>query len=140
MEGANADNVRPPAAKARSQSRAQTAHSQAPTMTSVRVETNRFDSTSSGAKSDQEGGDPPPEPPKTWPSGKEGQFLPKPLPPPRTSQTPAREIPTQQTPAREPTHPLQTDGLDQIVIEDSKKRDKPKGRDKLKDPETDRRP
>ena len=138
MEGANADNVRPPAAQARSNSKAKTVHSQAPTMTSVRQETDDSpESTSSGAKSDQEGGDHPPEPPKTWLLEKAGRFLSKTLPPPRTSQTPARE---KQTPAREQTHPLHTEGLDHIVIEDAKKGTNPKGRDKFKGPETYRRP
>ena len=146
MEGEPTDNTRPPAAEARSNPRAQTVHPQAPTMTSVRNETdNSSESTSSGTKSDHEAdhaahetedqrGDPPGQPGK----GGADEFLSKPLPPsPRTSHTPAME---RQTPTRERTHPLRTEGLDHIVIDDGKKGADPKGRGKLKDPETGRRP
>ena len=127
MEGANADNVRPPA-QTRSRSKAKTAHSQAPTTQSeVQSKKTWGSSDSSSEASNQTSNradheDTIDESQEEKGVDKENQFLSRPKTAHRQAEspTPARERP-EPLKGKELVHPLHTEGLE-AIIEHQKKR------------------
>ena len=133
MEGANADNVRPPT-QTRARSIAQTVHSQAPTLPSKQTEEESSDTSSEGTVDGSKQSSTRAEHEETVEEAQterqketENQFLSKPgiVQPRVESRTPARDRP-ENPKGKALTHPLYTEGLEAIIEQQEKEITRPK--------------